>query len=94
MKPNARHVMIVLLYCLIPGRALAAEAADAFVVSFAKPGLSVEQLGVVVNDDDPDSVAIAAYYQEKRDIPDANMIHVRFAPNRAVLPSAEFAKIK
>lgn len=67
---------------------------EAVLVSFYKPGLSADQLGVIVNDADPDSVAIAAYYQQKRDIPDSNMIHVRFAPNRANLPSAEFTQLK
>lgn len=72
----------------------AAPPDEAVLVSFYKPGLSADQLGVIVNDDDPDSVAIAAYYKQKRDIPDKNIIHVRFAPNRANLPSAEFIKLK
>lgn len=67
---------------------------EAVVVSFSKPGLDADQLGVIVNDNDPDSVAIAAYYMKKRAIPAKNLIHVRFAPDRAVLPSAEFTKIK
>lgn len=31
------------------------------VTHFPQPGLGADQLGVIVNDDDPDSVAIAAY---------------------------------
>lgn len=67
---------------------------EAVVVSFSQPGLTADQLGVIVNDDDPDSVAIGKYYQEKRGIPDGNMIHVRFAPGRATLPKEEFTRIK
>ncbi|MEQ1592797.1 MAG: TIGR03790 family protein [Thiobacillaceae bacterium] len=95
MKRTARPLGFMLLSWLMLGSAPAlAQLTEAVVVSFSKPGLAADQLGVIVNDDDPDSVAIAAYYKEKRDIPDANMIHVRFAPNRATLPAAEFAKIK
>lgn len=72
----------------------AAPSDEAVLVSFYKPGLSADELGVIVNDADPDSVAIATYYQQKRGIPDRNMIHVRFAPNRANLPSAEFTQLK
>jgi uncharacterized protein (TIGR03790 family) len=87
-------IFAVSVLLLGPGLAEANPPEDAVVVAFSKPGLSVEQLGVIVNDDDAYSVAVAAYYQQKRDIPDKNMIHVRFAPNRAVLPAAEFLKLK
>jgi uncharacterized protein (TIGR03790 family) len=39
-------------------------------------------------------VAIAAYYLEKRGIPAANLIHVRFAPGRAALAREEFVNLK
>ena len=64
------------------------------VTRFAQPGLTAEQLGVIVNDDDPDSVAIAAYYRDKRGIPAANLIHVRFKPGRSTLAREEFVKLK
>ena len=65
----------------------AAHAAppEPVVTLFPQPALSADQLGVIVNDDDPDSVAIAAYYMQKRDIPAANLIHVRFKPGAARL---------
>lgn len=94
-KRNLQTSLILLAWVLLGGLpARAAPPDDAVLVSFYKPGLSANQLGVIVNDDDPDSVAIAAYYQQKHDIPKKNMIHVRFAPNRAIIPSAEFAKLK
>ncbi|MDA8127188.1 MAG: TIGR03790 family protein [Betaproteobacteria bacterium] len=64
------------------------------LADFPQPGLGPAQLGVIVNDDDPDSVAIAAYYREKRGIPAANLIHVRFRPARPALTRAEFVDIK
>ena len=92
LPPRPLILLLALLFGLLPTWANATD--EAVVVSFSKPGLSADQLGVIVNDEDADSVAIAAYYQQKRGIPDKNMIHVRFAPNRAVLPADEFAKIK
>lgn len=64
------------------------------LVSFDQPALGADQLGVIVNDDDPDSVALAAYYRDKRGIPAANLIHVRFKPGRATLTREEFVNLK
>lgn len=74
----------------------AAQAAPAqpVVTRFPQSGLAAEALGVVVNDADPDSVAIARYYLKKRGIPAANLIHVHFPPGRDALPRDEFAEIK
>jgi uncharacterized protein (TIGR03790 family) len=76
-------------------QALAHAAPDRpLITDFPQPGLSAEQLAVIVNDDDPDSVAIAAYYREKRGIPAANLIHVRFQPGRSTLAREEFDALK
>jgi uncharacterized protein (TIGR03790 family) len=85
------------LWLLIISFAVNARANEldaAAVISFSKPGMTAEQLGVIVNDADPYSIEIAKYYQEKRAIPDANMIHVRFTPNQPNLAQAEFTRIK
>jgi uncharacterized protein (TIGR03790 family) len=58
------------------------------------PGLTSRQLAVVVNDNDPLSIRIADYYQGKREIPQANMIHVRFDATANALSQKDFAKIK
>lgn len=92
-----RLLSVPLLWLVIVNPTVAGGAdtsAEAAVVSFSKPGLTAEQLGVIVNDADPDSIAVANYYQEKRAIPDGNMIHVRFNPNQPNLAQAEFARIK
>lgn len=83
--------------CLVVGLSFQpayAQAPAATVTHLDQPGLSAEQLGVIVNDDDPDSVAIAAYYLEKRGIPADNLIHVRFKPGRATLTREEFVNLK
>jgi uncharacterized protein (TIGR03790 family) len=41
-------------------------------------GIAPSELAVLINDNDPQSVEVARYYQEKRHIPDRNMIHLNF----------------
>lgn len=82
------------LHIVVSSTVRAGNFDEASVVSFDQPGLATDQLGVIVNDDDPASVAIAAYYKEKRDIPDRNMIHVRFTPYQPNLQQKEFARVK
>lgn len=59
-----------------------------------KTGFGPEDLGVIVNDADPDSVRIGNYYKAKRRIPDRNVIHVSFRPGGTVMSPDEFARIK
>src|SRR5260370_40674398 len=51
-------------------------------------------LAVIVNDASPLSVAIGSYYQARRAIPSANIIHIRLDPERVTLRAEEFALIK
>jgi uncharacterized protein (TIGR03790 family) len=52
--------------------------------------LKPEQLGIVINDDDPLSVQIGNYYRERRNIPIANVVHLHFS-KKAELSPGEFA---
>jgi len=70
----------------------ACAAAPRFVLP--KSGLEATDLAVIVNDSDPLSQKISEYYQARRGIPEANMIHVRFTPGKPVMSRAEFARIK
>lgn len=45
------------------------------------PGLQADQLAIVINDDEANSVEIGEYYRQARAIPAANVVHVRI-PNR------------
>ena len=71
-------------------------AAQAQVSPLYKPtsAFSAVDLAVIVNDNDPLSQKIADYYQQKRQIPRNQIIHVRFAPHHAFLSQSEFKKIK
>lgn len=59
-----------------------------------KSSLVAADLAVIVNDNDPLSVQIAEYYQKRRNIPEENLIHVRFEPGTASMSRNEFARIK
>ncbi len=56
--------------------------------------LGPEHLAVVVNDNDPLSQQIAAYYMDKRHIPAENMIHVQFKPGNKVMRPEDFRPMK
>ncbi len=88
------RLLLALAAGLLLQAAHAAPPEHAIVTSLSQPGLTAGQLGVIVNDDDPDSVAIAAYYRDKRGIPAANLIHVRFRPGRSTLSREEFTALK
>lgn len=57
-------------------------------------GINAGTLAVIINDDDPLSIAIGKYYRSKRHIPDANVIHIRFLPGAPVMSRAVFQNIK
>jgi uncharacterized protein (TIGR03790 family) len=56
--------------------------------------LGPEHLAVIVNDDDPLSRQIAAYYMDKRHIPAENLIHVQFKPGNNVMRPEDFRPMK
>jgi uncharacterized protein (TIGR03790 family) len=60
----------------------------------AAGALQAADLAIVINDADPDSVAVGAYYRQRRNIPVANVVHVSIPgkPNR--LDPARFQLLK
>jgi uncharacterized protein (TIGR03790 family) len=70
-------------------------------VAMEVPGLFIpysaltnQELAVIVNDADPLSVRIAEYYQQQRQIPEAQLIHIRFNPGVKTLSVAQFKQLK
>jgi uncharacterized protein (TIGR03790 family) len=57
-------------------------------------GLQAEQVAVVVNDEDANSVAVANYYRQARNIPGENVVHVRIPGSPRNLSVAEFNALK
>ncbi len=56
--------------------------------------LGPAELAVIVNDADPLSRRIGAYYARRRGIPADNLIHVRFPPGRPVMNPREFRALR
>jgi uncharacterized protein (TIGR03790 family) len=60
----------------------------------AQAAMMPDQLSVIVNTNDAQSVALAEYYRSKRKIPVANIIHVSLPANATSISEAEFNKVK
>jgi uncharacterized protein (TIGR03790 family) len=56
--------------------------------------ITTKNLAIIVNEADPLSVQIADYYQQRRGIPAANRITVKFPSDRTTLSPEEFAELK
>ena len=56
--------------------------------------LSPDQIAILVNEQSEDSKQLGAYYANARGIPAANIIRVKTDPERSVIPSGEFTKIR
>ena len=82
-------MLVLVLSCLC-----AALAARAETGSVAGKSIGPAALAVIVNDADPLSRRIGAYYAERRHIPEKNVIHVRFTPGRAVMSRGEFEAVR
>lgn len=84
--------LLALLCVLVAMDAGATSAANAPMS--AVPGLQAEQVAVVVNDEDANSVAVANYYRQARHIPEKNVVHVRIPQSPRKLSVAEFNALK
>lgn len=103
---NAGIISVFVLSLCLPCTAFGdAESVAVFDGSFTpvatlsvpRPAIQPSEIAVLVNDDDPQSVAVAKYYQQKRRIPDQNMIHLKLYPgftvNNGINPGS-FAALK
>ncbi len=60
----------------------------------AVAGVTAETLGLVINTDDPYSVATGEYYRVKRNIPAANIIRVHLRTDSNSISEAQFIQLK
>lgn len=58
------------------------------------PALQAAQLAIVVNDAEPNSVAIGEYYRKRRNIPAANVVHVSIPGKPHEIGAARFMLLK
>jgi uncharacterized protein (TIGR03790 family) len=63
-------------------------------VPSSAPALQASQLAIVINDAEPNSVAIGEYYRKRRNIPAANVVHVNIAGKPHAIGAARFALLK
>ncbi len=63
------------------------------MASNAVAGIDASQLAIVVNMNDADSQQIAGYYQNRRGIPEENIIRVRMPAGKNVISEKAFAKV-
>jgi uncharacterized protein (TIGR03790 family) len=56
--------------------------------------LDATDLAVVINSDDPLSVAVGAYYATARHVPAANIVHVHLDPKRDDVAPEDFKRLK
>jgi len=73
-----------IFFTCVPARAQSAPAG----------ALQPAQLAIVINDADPDSVAVGAYYRKRRHIPAANVVHVSIPARPHTLEPARFKLLK
>ena len=63
-------------------------------MTLPRTSIQPRELAIVVNDQDPQSLAVAKYYQAKRGIPDKNVVKLSFPTTAAELSPAQFAPLK
>src|SRR6516165_9971210 len=88
---NAGIIFVCFLSLRVPCSAFGdTEPVTVFSDSFApvamlsvpRQAIQPSEVAVLINDNDPQSVAVANYYQKKRGISDQNMIHLNFDQNK------------
>ncbi|MCR4347333.1 MAG: TIGR03790 family protein [Sulfuricaulis sp.] len=71
-----------------------ALAQDSDLVGIEKTALGAQELAIIVNTADPQSIRVAEYYKKIRRIPNKNLIRVQFTPDISVMSQLEFQRIK
>lgn len=84
-------ILALILFSAFPVT-LAAEALKH--ISLTRTGLMPEDIAIIINDSDPLSRQVGSYYQRARQIPEVNVIHLRFPPDRTTLTATEFKQLK
>ena len=114
-RSSSAAANLILVSLLVPNFAAAqslqktepVEVLDANSVKVAtlvvpRSSIQASEIAVLINDNDPQSVEVANYYQQVRKIPSRNMIHLNFdqdkihpgLPSNNGIDPAEFAALK
>jgi uncharacterized protein (TIGR03790 family) len=90
--PNWKCGLLALLSLVLQSSPVSASSEP--VIWLPKHRLQTNEIGVIVNDQDPLSVRIANYYLQARHIPAGNLIHVSFKPGRSRLSPEAFNSVR
>ena len=92
----AGAVALLLLFAASGLQTAAAQSADPAAPRLELPpvGLRVQDLALIVNDADPNSVELGRYYAQQRKIEAANVVHVSFPPGQASLSALDFERVQ
>ncbi len=93
-NPFLLKARIIVLFAVIFTPHAKADLADQSNNHWLIAKIGPEELGIIVNDDDPASRKIGEYYKIKRRIPRANMVHIRFKPGNSTMNHVDFQNIK
>ena len=74
--------------------AVSPDANQAVIVILPRRAILPAQVAVIVNSQDPQSMAVADYYQQARNIPAENRIEISFPPGRTSIDELEFSSLK
>jgi len=84
-----RTLLMLLSLCSAPGASALPQSSPP-----PSPRLQARQLALIVNDTDPASVELAAYYRKARSLPPQNVVHVSIAGKPHRLDAARFAQLR
>lgn len=90
----AKHLPVFLriLSLSIPLGAMHAVAGPN--IQLPRTGISADELALLINDDDPLSRETGTYYQRMRQLPEQNLIRLRFPAGKTTLSPQEFEPLK
>jgi uncharacterized protein (TIGR03790 family) len=88
-----RRAVAFVFFCLASG-IVSADAAQSPTVILPNVSLTARDLAIIVNEADPLSVLIGDYYRQRRAVPEANVVRVRFDATRSTLSASEFAQVR
>jgi len=79
---------------LVAGFCYGGEAVGSSPAASQPVGLTPQQLGVVINDADPNSVEVGEYYIQARNIPQENVVRVNIPGKPRKIDAQQFAQLK
>jgi len=94
MNKGINNLCRLLIFVFLGSLSCSVKATNIPSLFIPLPSLTANDLALIVNDNDPLSVRIAEYYQDKRKIPLSQVIHVRFDSKAKILSESRFNKLK